>query len=123
MLGKVYIDFIAERLQVKAWQVENCADLFAEGNTIPFISRYRKEKTGGMDDATVAEVKHWVDEFTQMDKRKETIIKTIDEAGALTDELRSRIERCTSSTELEDLYLPWRPKRRTRATAAKELGL
>lgn len=123
MLGQIYIDFIADRLQVKAWQVENCAEMFSEGNTIPFISRYRKEKTGGMDDATVAEVKHWVDEFAQMEKRKETILKTIGEAGALTDELRSRIASCTSSTELEDLYLPWRPKRRTRATAARELGL
>lgn len=123
MLAKVYIDFIADCLQVKPWQVENCAEMFSEGNTIPFISRYRKEKTGGMDDASVAEVKHWVDEFTQMEKRKETILKTIEEAGALTDELRSRISSCTSSTELEDLYLPWRPKRRTRATAARELGL
>ncbi|MBQ0127584.1 MAG: RNA-binding transcriptional accessory protein [Bacteroidales bacterium] len=123
MLAKVYIDFIADCLQVKPWQVENCAEMFSEGNTIPFISRYRKEKTGGMDDASVAEVKHWVDEFTQMEKRKETILKMIEEAGALTDELRSRISSCTSSTELEDLYLPWRPKRRTRATAARELGL
>lgn len=123
MLSEIYIRFIADRLQVKTWQVENCADLFEEGNTIPFISRYRKEKTGGMDDATVAEVKHWVDEFTQMDKRKETILKTIGEAGALTDELKAKIESCTSSTVLEDLYLPWRPKRRTRATAARELGL
>ncbi len=123
MLAKVYIDFIADCLQVKPWQVENCAEMFSEGNTIPFISRYRKEKTGGMDDASVAEVKHWVDEFTQMEKRKETILKTIEEAGAITDELRSRISSCTSSTELEDLYLPWRPKRRTRATAARELGL
>lgn len=123
MLDGIYISFIADRLQVKTWQVENCVSMFEEGNTIPFISRYRKEKTGGMDDATVAEVKHWVDEFTAMEKRKETIIKTISEAGALDDELRERIRRCTSSTELEDIYLPWRPKRRTRATAAKELGL
>ena len=123
MLDAIYIAFIADRLQVKAWQVENCVSMFDEGNTIPFISRYRKEKTGGMDDATVAEVKHWNDEFARMDKRKETILKTIQEAGALDAELESRIRRCTSSTELEDIYLPWRPKRRTRATAAKELGL
>ena len=108
---------------LKSWQVENCVDMFAEGSTIPFISRYRKEKTGGMDDAEVAEVKHWADVFDEMEKRKETILKTISEAGALTDELRGRIEGCVSATELEDIYLPWRPKRRTKATVAKELGL
>ena len=76
-----------------------------------------------MDDAEVAEVRHWVDVFFEMDKRKETILKVIGEAGALTDELREKIEQCVNATELEDLYLPWRPKRRTRATAARELGL
>ena len=119
----IYINFIADRLQRKPWQIENCADLFEEGDTIPFISRYRKEKTGAMDDAEVAEVKHWVDVFADMEKRKETVLTTIDEAGALTPELRSKIENCVSATELEDIYLPYRPKRRTRATMAKELGL
>lgn len=122
-MKEIYINYIAERLMVKAWQVENCADMFAEGDTIPFISRYRKEKTGGMDDAEVAEVKHYVDVFDEMEKRKETILKTIQEAGALSDELKGKIVGCVSSSELEDLYLPYRPKRRTRATAAKELGL
>ena len=122
-MKKIYIGFIARNLDVKEWQVENCADMLEEGDTIPFISRYRKEKTGGMDDAQVAEVKHYVDVFSEMEKRKETILKTIGEAGALTDELRVRIEDCTNGTELEDLYLPWKPKRRTRASAAKELGL
>ncbi|MBP5719676.1 MAG: RNA-binding transcriptional accessory protein, partial [Bacteroidales bacterium] len=75
-------------MNLKAWQVENCADMFAEGDTIPFISRYRKEQTGGMDDSEVAELKHWVDVFGEMEKRKETVLKTISEAGALTDELR-----------------------------------
>lgn len=122
-MKEIYINYIAERLMVKAWQVENCADMFAQGDTIPFISRYRKEKTGGMDDAEVAEVKHYVDVFEEMEKRKETVLKTIQEAGALTEELKTRILECVSSTELEDLYLPYRPKRRTRATVAKELGL
>lgn len=122
-MKEIYINHIAGILQVKAWQVENCADMFAEGNTIPFISRYRKEMTGGMDDATVAEVKHWVDVFEEMETRKATILKVIGEAGALTPELGERIGNCVSSTELEDLYLPWRPKRRTRATVAKSLGL
>ena len=122
-MKEIYIKHIAARLELKAWQVENCVEMFADGDTIPFISRYRKEKTGGMDDAQVAEVRHWADVFNEMEKRKETVLKTIGEAGALTDELRARIEGCVDSTELEDLYLPWRPKRRTRATAAREKGL
>lgn len=122
-MKQLYINHIASLLELKDWQVENCALMFEDGDTIPFISRYRKEKTGGMDDAQVAEVKHWLDVFKEMEKRKETILKTIAEAGALTDELRKTIENTVSSTELEDIYLPFRPKRRTRATAAKELGL
>ena len=122
-MKEIYIRHVAGLLGLKDWQVENCADLFADGDTIPFISRYRKEKTGGLNDAEVAEVRHWVDVFAEMEKRKETILGTISEAGALTDELRAKIEACVNATELEDLYLPWRPKRRTRATAARELGL
>ena len=122
-MKEIYLRQIAATVGAKVWQVENCADMFENGDTIPFISRYRKEKTGGMDDATVAEVKHWIDVFAEMEKRKATILKTIEEAGALTDELRERIDACVNSTELEDIYLPWRPKRRTRATAAKEIGL
>ena len=119
----IYIDCIARKLGVKDWQVENCIRLFEEGSTIPFISRYRKEKTGGLDDAAVAEVKHWNDVFSEMEKRKESILSTIDEQGKLTPDLRSRIENCLVSSELEDVYLPFRPKRRTRATVAKEKGL
>ena len=119
----MYSGRIAELMGLAVWQVENCADMFADGDTIPFISRYRKEKTGGLDDAQVAELKHHIDVFNELDKRKDTILKTIAEAGALSEELRARIEKCVDSTELEDLYLPYRPKRRTRATAARELGL
>lgn len=122
-MKKIYIDSIAKRLQVKDWQVENCAALFEDGATIPFISRYRKERTGGLDDVAVAEVRHWVDVYNEMEKRKETVLETISQAGALTSDLRSRIENCVETRELEDLYLPFKPKRRTRATAAKELGL
>ena len=122
-MKEIYLKQIAATVGAKVWQVENCADMFADGDTIPFISRYRKEKTGGMDDATVAEVKHWVDVYEEMEKRKGTILKTIEEAGALSDELRTRLEECVDAVELEDIYLPWRPKRRTKATAAKELGL
>ena len=119
----LYIRHIAERLQVKDWQVENCVHMFEEGDTIPFISRYRKEKTGGLDDASVAEIKHYADVFAEMEKRKETVLSNIEAAGALTEELRAQIENCVESRELEDLYLPFRPKRRTRATVAKEAGL
>ena len=119
----IYIKEIARRLGIKDWQVENCIGLFEEGSTIPFISRYRKEKTGGLDDAAVAEIKHWDDVFTEMEKRKVSILSTIDEQGKLTDDLRKKIEGCLVSSELEDLYLPFRPKRRTRATVAREKGL
>ena len=122
-MKNIYIDYIARTLSVKDWQVENCVQLFEEGNTIPFISRYRKEKTGGLDDMAVAQIKHWNDAFTDMEKRKDGILSTIAEQGKLTDELRSRIENCVVASELEDLYLPYRPKRRTRATMAKEKGL
>ena len=103
--------------------MENCAALFEEGATIPFISRYRKERTGGLDDVAVAEIRHWTDVFVEMEKRKETVLETISNAGALTADLRKRIENCVEARELEDLYLPYRPKRRTRATVAKEAGL
>ena len=122
-MKEIYIKYIAERLEVKDWQVENCAGLFEEGATIPFISRYRKERTGGLDEVAVAEIRHWTDVFAEMEKRKVTILETIEQAGALTAELRAKIENCVESRELEDLYLPFKPKRRTRATAAKEAGL
>lgn len=122
-MKEIYIREIAARLGVKEWQVENCADLFDSGSTIPFISRYRKEKTGGLDDVAVAEIRHWKDVFDEMEKRKESVLWTISAAGGLTDDLRARIEGCTDARELEDLYLPFKPKRRTRATVAKEAGL
>ena len=122
-MKEIYIKVIAERIGVKDWQVENCVKLFDEGATIPFISRYRKERTGGLDEVAVAEIRHWNDVFVEMEKRKATVIETISTAGALTDELKKRIENTVDSRELEDIYLPFRPKRRTRATVAKEAGL
>lgn len=122
-MKEIYINSIAKRLDVREWQVENCAKLFEEGATIPFVSRYRKERTGGLDEVAVAEIRHWTDVYAEMDKRKTTILETISQAGALTDGLRNRIETCVESRELEDLYLPFKPKRRTRAVIAKEAGL
>ena len=122
-MNQLYIKVIAQRLQVKDWQVENCVSLFEDGATIPFISRYRKERTGGLDEVAIAEIRHWADVFTEMEKRKATVLENIQAAGALTDELKKKVETCVESRELEDLYLPYKPKRRTRATVAKEAGL
>ena len=122
-MKQIYINSIATRLQVKDWQVENCITLFEDGATIPFISRYRKERTGGLDEVAIAEIRHWADVFTEMEKRKETVLENIEQAGSLTPQLRKRIEDCVESRELEDIYLPYKPKRRTRATVAKEAGL
>ena len=119
----IYVNHIAQQMQVKAWQIENCALMFEQGDTIPFISRYRKERTGGLDDASIAEIKHWVDLYQDMEKRKATILETIESQDKLTKELKDAIEKCVIPAELEDLYLPYRPKRRTRATVAKEAGL
>ena len=122
-MKELYIKYIAQLLGVQAWQVENCAQLFADGCTVPFISRYRKERTGGLNDIDVAEIKHWTEVFEEMEKRKASILKTIQEQEKLTPQLQKQIENCVSSSELEDLYLPYRPKRKTRATVAVAKGL
>ena len=121
-MKEIYLKKIAEELGVKIWQVENTVELLSQGATVPFISRYRKERTGSLDEVEIAQIKHLAEGFDAMEKRKEGIMETIGEAGALTEELRKQIEECTESNVLEDLYLPFRPKRRTRATAAKEAG-
>jgi len=121
-MKELYVKHIAKLLGIQPWQVENCAELFQDGCTIPFISRYRKERTGGLTDVEVAEVKHWADVFAEMEKRKASIIKTIDEQEKLTPELEKKIENCVNASELEDLYLPYRPKRKTRATVAIAAG-
>ena len=121
-MKEIYLKKIAEELGVKIWQVENTVELLSQGATVPFISRYRKERTGSLDEVEIAQIKHLAEGFDAMEKRKEGILDTIGEAGALTEELRKQIEECTESNVLEDLYLPFRPKRRTRATAAKEAG-
>ena len=122
-MKEIYVKHIAQLLNIQNWQVENCAELFADGCTIPFISRYRKERTGGLNDIDVAEIKHWTDVFAEMEKRKTSILSTIEEQAKLTPELQKQIENCVNSSELEDLYLPYRPKRKTRATVAIAKGL
>ena len=118
----IYLHKIASDLGVKLWQVENTVELLSQGATVPFISRYRKERTGSLDEVAIAQIKHLAEDFDVMEKRKDGILETIGATGALTDELRRQIEECVEPNVLEDLYLPYRPKRRTRATAAKEAG-
>ena len=118
-----YLQKIAAALNISLKQVGSINDLHTEGSTIPFIARYRKEATGNLDEVVIGNVIEQVKYFTELDKRKETVIKTIEEAGKLTPELKQRIENCVVATELEDIYLPYKPKRKTKATVAIEKGL
>lgn len=118
-----FINIIAKELNLSAKSVENTVSLLEEGCTIPFISRYRKERTGGLDEVQIDNISQKYDKLKELSKRKETIINTITELDKMTPELRKRIDACWDSTELEDLYLPYKPKRRTRAQVAREQGL
>lgn len=120
---ELFSKMIATALGVAVHQVNNTLSLLAGGATIPFISRYRKEATGGLDEVQIGEIKDRNDKLCELSKRKETILSTIDTQGKLTGELRTRIESCWDSTELEDIYLPYKPKRKTRAEAARQKGL
>ncbi|GAB1472564.1 Tex family protein [Bacteroidota bacterium] len=122
-MNKLYLSYICKSLSVAEWQVENCIEMFAEGSTIPFISRYRKERTGGLDEVQITEIKFYYNRFEELDKRKGAILKIIEEQEKLTPELRREIEECLDPNILEDIYLPYRPKRRTKASIAKEKGL
>ena len=114
---------ISERLHIPASQVEATLDLLAAGCTIPFISRYRKEATGNLDEVQIAAISDLNERLSELQKRKETILKTIDAQGKLTDELQRRITTSWDATEIEDLYMPYKPRRRTRAQVAREQGL
>ena len=114
---------IAEELQVKKSQVDAAVELLDEGNTIPFIARYRKEVTGGLDDDALRVLGERLEYLRGLEDRKQTVLSTIEEAGALTDELRKKIDAARTLAEVEDIYRPYKPKRRTRATIAKEKGL
>lgn len=117
------IKILQEELQIKRTQVENTISLIEEGNTIPFIARYRKEVTGGLDDEVLRKFHERYTYLQNLEARKEQVIRLIDEQGKLTDELRLKVENATTATEVEDLYLPYKTKKRTRATIAKEKGL
>lgn len=114
---------ISKELGIPEKQVQNTLSLLTDGATIPFISRYRKEVTGGLDEVQIGEIKEKYDKLCEVAKRKETILSTIEEQGKLTDELKKRIEETWESTVLEDIYLPYKPKRKTRAEVARQKGL
>lgn len=116
-------ELIAQQVGVKNHQVKNTIELLDEGATVPFISRYRKERTGSLDELQVLQIKELSEKFTELEKRRETVLKTIEEQEKLTPELKERIENCYDPVELEDIYLPYKPKRRTKATIARERGL
>lgn len=122
-LNTQHIQKIALELGITPQQVLATAELLEEGGTVPFISRYRKEKTGSLDEVAIAAIRDRLAQLEELDARRETILKTIADQGKLTDELKARIEAAETLTVLEDLYLPYKPKRRTRATIAKEKGL
>lgn len=114
---------ISKTLNIPAGQVERTVGLLGEGATIPFISRYRKEVTGGLDEVQIGNIKDQLDKLTELKKRKDTILSSIEEQGKLTPELKKRIEDSWDSTEIEDLYLPYKPKRVTKAEIARKKGL
>lgn len=122
-MTNVFHTLIARFLQIPEGQVERTIGLLNEGATIPFISRYRKEVTGGLDEVQIGAIKDQLDKLTELSKRKETILATIEEQEKLTPELRKRIEESWDSTEIEDLYLPHKPKRVTKAEIARRKGL
>ena len=117
------INIISKELGLNADKVRNTVELLEGGATVPFIARYRKEATGSMDEVAIGNIKEMHEKLKAIVQRKETIIATIEELGKLTPELKKRIDNCFDAVELEDIYLPYKPKRRTRATMAKERGL
>lgn len=114
---------ISKNLNIQERQVANTLKLLAEGATVPFISRYRKEMTGSLDEVSIQAIQEQFEKLTELQKRKESVLKSIDEQGKLTDEIKKRVEAAWSMTEVEDIYLPFKPKRRTRAEVAREKGL
>ncbi|NMC41474.1 MAG: RNA-binding transcriptional accessory protein, partial [Bacteroidales bacterium] len=118
-----YIKIIADKLGIQQWQVENTIRLLDEGATVPFISRYRKEMTGSLDEVTILTIKDEFARLKELEKRREAVIRSIEEQEKMTPGLLQRLNEAVTLSELEDIYLPYRPKRRTRATVARENGL
>ena len=120
---KIFAQLISSELHLQEYAVENTLKLLDEGCTIPFISRYRKERTGGLDEVQITAISNRLEQLQEIAKRKETVVKTITEQEKMTSELQKRIDDCWDSTMLEDIYLPYKPRRRTRAQIAREQGL
>ena len=123
MTEQQMIEFVANELGLNPVQIKNTIQLLDEGNTVPFIARYRKEVTGSLDENAIRSIEERMQYLRNLEARKQTILKSIEEQGKLTPELKQRIEKTTKMQELEDLYLPYKPKKRTRATVARERGL
>jgi len=122
-LSETYSPKIANELKIDVWQAEAVVSLLDEGATVPFLARYRKERTGSLDEVVITAIRDRLAQLEALDKRREAILKSLQEQDVLTDELKSAVESAVTLTALEDLYLPHKPKRRTRATIAKEKGL
>jgi uncharacterized protein len=118
-----YGEIIAGGLSLRPWQVSNTLKLLDEGATIPFISRYRKEATGSLDETVLLDIQKKHSQLLDLDKRRDTVLKSIEEQGQLTDEVRKQVEGASTMNELEDIYLPFKPKKRTRASVARDRGL
>ena len=123
MEKNIFAQLIASTLNLQERAVAATLALLEEGCTIPFISRYRKERTGGLDEVQIAAISDRFEKLQEIQKRKETVVKTITDLEKMTPELEKRIKDCWDATELEDIYLPYKPKRRTRAQVAREQGL
>ena len=122
-MNELYVKTIASELNIQPRQVAATARLFAEGATVPFISRYRKEATGSLDEVAITTIRERLLSLADLDQRREAIIKSLTERNLLTDGLTAALTGADTVTRLEDIYLPYRPKKRTRATIAREQGL
>ena len=122
-MNTIHLNIISKDLNLPQSKVLSTIKLLEEGATIPFIARYRKEATGSLDEVNIGDIKTQLDKLNEIEKRKGTILKAIEEQGKLTDDLKRRIEDTFDSTVLEDIYLPYKQKRKTRASVAKEKGL
>jgi len=122
-MNKQHLEIITGKLAISAKQIENTVKLLEEGATVPFVSRYRKEATGSLDEVKITAIKEQLAKLKEVDKRRESIINSIEKQGKLTDDLRAQLENTYALTELEDIYLPYKTKRKTRALLAREKGL
>ena len=122
-MNDVHIKKISSEFKLQDPQVQAVASLLETGGTVPFIARYRKEATGSLDEVVIANIRDRLRQLAELDQRREAILKSLEENGHLNDELREKVESAASLPALEDVYLPFRPKRRTRAMIAREKGL